>query len=361
LQTNLVEDKDRPMTLSAQSAKPGELPPRLALFQLVTGHYVSFALYVAAKLGIADLLAHGPKAYDELAKACAAHAPSLRRLLRLLASAGVFAEQADGRFALTPVGEWLRSDLPGSQRDTALLFAGPMMRSWGELLHSVQTGETAIERAFGMDAFKYMAAHPEDAAVFNRAMTAVSTQVSIAVAAAYDFSPFRKLVDVGGGHGVLLTTILKANPMLHGVVFDLPHVAEGARKPIEAAGLAERCDAVGGDFFAAVPGGADAYILKSVIHDWDDERSLVILRNCQGAMEPHGKLLLVELVLPDHVDQSPKSQIGTGSDVNMLVNAGGRERTDAEFRALFETAGFRLTQIIPLEGSLSSVLEGVRQ
>jgi len=348
------------MTTQAKSTQAPELPPRLTLFQLVTGHYVSHALYVAAKLGIADLLAGGPQHYNELAKASGAHAPSLRRLLRLLASAGVLVEDDKDRFALTPIGECLRSDVHGSQRDMALLFAGSGTGAWGELLHSVQTGEPGIQRALGMDAFKFFAEHPEEAAIFNRAMTAVSTQVSIAVAAAYDFSAARKLVDVGGGHGVLLTTILKANPALRGILFDLPQVAEGAKMKIEAAGLASRCEAVGGDFFQTVPSGADATIIKSVIHDWDDARSLAILQNCHRAMAPHGKLLLVELVMPERVDQSPKSQIGAGSDVNMLVNTGGRERTDAEFRALLEAAEFKLTRIIPLEGSLSSILEGVR-
>ncbi len=345
------------MMNQANSGQPGGLPPRLTLFQLVTGHYVSFALYVTAKLGIADLLADGPRPASELAKACGSHAPSLRRLLRLLTSAGVFVEQDGDCFALTPVGECLRSDVPGSQRDTALLFAGPLMRTWGELLYSVQTGETATQRALGMDAFQYMAKHPEDAAVFNRAMTAVSTQVSSSVAAAYDFSSIRKLVDVGGGHGVLLRAILKANPTLHGILFDLPHVVEGAKTQI--AGLEERLEIVGGDFFQGVPAGADAYILKSVIHDWDDTHSITILKNCHGVMPAQGRLLLVELVLPDRIDQSPKSQIGTGSDLNMLVNAGGRERTQKEFRTLLESSGFELTKIIPLDGSLSSILEGV--
>jgi SAM-dependent methyltransferase len=335
--------------------------PRLKLFQLLTGHYVSHALYVAAKLGIADLLADGPRPYADLAEATKTHAPSLHRLLRLLASSGVLVEADADAFALTPVGECLRSGsgVEGSSRAVALLFCGPLMRSWTELLFCVQTGETAFERVFGMKPFEYMPQHPDEAAVFNEAMTAVSAQTAKGVPAAYDFSAFETVVDAGGGHGVLLAAILNANPRIKGILLELPHVAEGGRKNLAALGLSDRCDVVAGDFFESVPVGADAYILKSVIHDWDHERSVKILENCRRAMRPSGRLLLVELVLPTRVDQSLRSQIGTGSDINMLVNAGGRERTDSDFGELFAAAGFKLTQIVPIEGSLASVLEGV--
>jgi hypothetical protein len=348
------------MAMPPKFAKPADLPPQLALFQMITGHYLSRAIYVAAKLGIADLLSGGAQHYQELAKATRTHAPSLNRLMRLLSSAGVFAEQENGRFALTPVGEWLQSALPGSRRAGALLFAGPAMhRAWDDLLYSVETGNVAFDHAFGMGAFDYMAQHPEEAAIFNQAMVGGTTQTAAAVADAYDFTPFGTIVDVGGGHGALLIAILKANPKLRGALFELPHVTEGARKAIEAAGLASRCEVVAGDFFQAVPEGGDAYILKSVIHDWDDTRSATILRHCHRVMAPQAKLLLVEVAMPDRVDPSPAAQIIAGSDVNMLVNVGGRERTEAEFRALFDTAGFKLNRIIPTE-TLPSVLEGVR-
>jgi SAM-dependent methyltransferase len=324
----------------------------------MTGHYISHALYVAAKLGIADLLADGPRPYAELAQATGTHEASLHRLLRLLASAGVLVETNAGTFSLTPVGECLRSGVAGSSRSVALLFAGPLMRSWNELLYSIQTGESAFERVFGMKPFEYMAQHPDEAAIFNEAMTAVSSQTAKGVPVAYDFSAFQMVVDVGGGHGVLLAAILSANPGVSGILFELPHVAEGARKRIAALGLSARCDVVAGDFFESVPAGADAYILKSVIHDWDNEHSVKILRNCHRAMRPSGKLLLVELVLPARVDQSLRSQIGTGSDINMMVNVGGRERTDSDFAELFEAAGFKLTRNVPVDGSLASVLEG---
>ncbi len=337
-----------------------DLPPHLALFQMVTGHYLSRAICVAAQLGIADLLNNGPRSSDELAKATATHPPSLNRLMRMLSSAGVFAEEENGSFSLTPIGAWLRGGIAGSRRSVALLFAGTMMHnSWTELLYCVQTGKVAFEKAAGHDPFQYMKEHPEEAAIFNEAMTASSTQSAVAVTAAYDFSQFGTLMDLGGGHGVLLATILKANPKLRGVLFELPHVIEGAKKRIADAGLADRCEVVSGDFFEGVPGGADAYMMKSVIHDWDDAKSVSILQNCLRAMPPQGKLLLVEGVLPARVNQSPMTQIMTGSDINMMVNVGGCERTDAEFRALFDAAGLHLTRIVPTE-ALPSVLEGVR-
>jgi predicted O-methyltransferase YrrM len=338
-----------------------EASPRLKLFQLATSHYISHALYVAAELRLADQMASGPQPCERLAKATSTHAPSLRRLLRLLASAGVVTETDGDRFALTPIGEYLRSDVPDSSRAMALLFAGPMIGSWNELLHAVRTGEKVFERVFGMDPFQYMAAHPEQAATFNEAMTAVSTQTARSVAAAYDFSSFRTIADIGGGYGVLLTTILKANPKLRGILFELPHVAEGAKKQIAAATLSDRCEVIGGSFFETVPKGADAYLLKSVIHDWDDEKSVAILRRCHAAMAPGKKLLLVEVVMPPRIEPSLRNYITTGSDVNMLVAIGGRERTDVEYRSLYEAAGFQLERLIPLEGSLASIIEGVRR
>jgi hypothetical protein len=335
------------------------LSPRLALFQLITGHYVSRAIYVAAKLDIASLMAAGPRRVEDLAAATGTHAPSLNRLLRLLASAGVVAETDFGCFGLTPLGECLRSDQSGSSHAVALLFAGPMMRAWDELLYAVRTGEPTFERVLGTDPFRYMGEHPDEAAVFNAAMTAASTHTAKGVPEAYDFSSFRTVIDVGGGHGVLLASILAANPGVTGVLFELPHVAEGARKALAEQGLQQRCKIAAGDFFQSVPEGGDAYILKSVIHDWDDARSITILKNCRRAMAPGGKLLLVELVLPARVDHSPRAQIGTGSDINMLVNIGGRERTDRDFSELFLAAGVKLTRIVPVPGSLSSILEGV--
>jgi hypothetical protein len=345
----------QPMAAEIEFSKPADLPPQWILFQLVTGHYVSRAIYVAARLGIADLLKDGPVHHTELAKGCGAHAPSLYRLMVLLTSAGVFEEKEAGCFGLTPVGEYLQTRLPGSRRAQALLLAGPaQQRAWSGLLDAVKTGQTPS----GMAAFQFFAKYPEEGAIFNEGMAAGSAETASAVAASYDFGPFDTIVDVGGGYGVLLTAILTANPALRGILFDLPHAAEGVEKRIAAAGLQGRCEFVPGDFFEQVPDGADAYILKSVIHDWDDTRSVAILHNIRHAMAPQGKLLLVEMMLPARVDQTAMSQIIAGSDVNMMVNVGGRERTAAEFITLLDAAGFRLTRIIPTQG-LWSVVEGV--
>jgi len=335
-----------------------QLPPPAALYQMATGHYVSNAIYVAATLEIADLLATGPRGDDELAQATGTHAPSLKRVLRLLASVGVFAERDDGRFELTPIGACLQRG-PGSFRAVALLFTGPGVRSaWCDLLHSVRTGEPAMAHVHGTDTFAYFEHHPEEAAIFDEAMGAFTAMVAVAAAAAYDFSQFGTIVDVGGGEGALLAGILTANPGVRGVVFDLPRLAPGARKQIAAAGMSERCEFVGGDFFEAVPAGGDAYLLKHVIHDWDDRRAQGILRNCRRVVRPQGKLLIIEGVYPPRIDETVASRGAAANDVNMLVCTGGRQRSETEFRDLFEAAGFRLTRIVPTL-AMSSVIEGV--
>ncbi len=334
-----------------------ELPPPFVLFRMVTGYYVSRAIYVAAKLGIADLLAEGARSHDKLAEVTGTQADSLRRVLRLLASADVFAEEEDGKFALTPIGACLRSGVPGSMRAAALLFGGITQQAWGDLLHSVETGEPAFRRAFGMEPFDYMAAHPDEAANFDAAMANFSRHIATEVAAAYDFSPFRRVVDVGGGNGALLAGILGANPTLTGIVFDLPDVAARAREQMRELGLADRCEIAGGDFFKQVPGGGDAYLLKHVIHDWNDERAIEILKTCRRAMGAEARLLLVEGVYPSRIDQSDESRGAAANDVNMLVCTGGRQRSEAEFRRLYEAAGFRLTRVVPTQ-TYVKVIEG---
>jgi hypothetical protein len=337
-----------------------DLPPPVRLYHLATGHYVSQAIYVAAKLGIADLLGTGPKRSGELAQATGAHEPSLRRVLRLLVSAGVFAEREDGSFEQTPLGACLERGQPGSFRAVAMLFASPAgWSAWGQLGHSVQTGEAAWHHLYGKDSFQYFAEHPEEGAIFDEAMGAFTAMVAIAVAAVYDFSGFRTLIDVGGGEGALMAGILRANPGVRGIVFDLPRLAPGARRYIEQASLGGRCEFVGGDFFEAVPGGGDAYLLKHVIHDWDDARATRILQSCRRAMPREGKLLIVEGVYPPHVDQSLPSRGAAANDVNMLVCTGGRQRSEAEFRSLFTAAGFRLNRIVPTPAA-SCVIEGER-
>jgi len=334
--------------------------PATTLLHLMNGCRVTQALYVAARLGLADLLHDGPWGSDELARATGADAGALRRLLRALVSLGVLAEDADGRFVLTELGALLRSDVPGSLRAAAVFWGDERLwRAWGKLHESVLSGET-VWGPRGPGAFvEDHARDPEGAALFNAAMTSLTSAFDGAVTAAYDFSRFGTLVDVGGGQGALLASILAANPGLRGVLFDIPPVIESARARIAEAGLAERCAPVAGDFFAAVPAGGDAYVLKWVIHDWDDERSIAILRNSHRAMARDGRLLLIERVVPERIDQSEGTQGMLLGDLNMLLVTGGRERTAAEYRALLARAGFTLAQIVPT-GTQLSLVEGTR-
>jgi O-methyltransferase domain len=338
--------------------QPAGPPPNIVLMQMMLGYYLSRSLHVAATLGIADLVAAGTRGAGELAAATGTHAPSLRRLMRWLASNGLFVEEDDGAFTLTPIGECLRSGVPGSMRAGVLLFTGMTQDAWRDLLYSVQTGEPAFPRVFGTDSFSYMAQHPDDAANFDAAMADFTAFVAAAVSAAYDFSGLGTLVDVGGGNGMLLAGILRANPSLRGILFDLPHVAERARARLADDGLADRCTAIGGDFFTDVPPGGDAYVLKHVIHDWDDARALAILRSCRRAMRAHAKLLIVEGIYPARVEASLASRAAASNDMNMLVCTGGRQRSEAEFRTLYAQAGFALTRIVPTMAN-SCVIEGV--
>lgn len=333
------------------------LPPGAVLYQLSIGHYVSRALHLAAKLGIADQLADGPRDAEALATAVGAHAPSLRRVLRLLASVGVFTEDDDGRFALTPLGDALREDVPGSSRALVMLFAGSRIQeNWADLEWCVQTGEPAFKRESpNDDCFTAMAKDPEQTAVFDKAMATFAPMTAAAVAAAYDFSRFGTVADVGGGNGTLLAGILAANPGVQGLLFDQPHVV--ARADFAAAGVAERVRVVGGSFFDAVPAGADAYLLKHVIHDWNDEQATAILRKVRAVVPKDGRLLIAEGVYPARVDSSLQSRGAAANDVNMLVCTGGRQRSEAEFRALYEASGFRLTRIVPTMATVS-VIEG---
>jgi SAM-dependent methyltransferase len=328
--------------------------PGTQLQHLIAGYWVSQAIAVAAQLGLADLLAGGPKPSTELAEATGTHPRALYRLLRALASVGVFTEVEPGTFGLTPMAELLRSDAAVSLRGMAVYVRGEEhWRTWGQLGYSVRSGQSAFKHLFGMDPWAYRERHPEANAAFNAFMTSLVTQVADAVAEAYDFSGSRTVVDVGGSHGALLVAILRANPGLRGVLFDLPHVAEGAEGRLGAAGLLERCEVVGGDMFEGVPVGGDIYILSRVIHDWDDERSSAILQNCRRAMAPSGKLLLAEEVIP--VGDTPS--YGKLSDLHMLVSPGGQERTEAEYRTLYEAAGFTLRRVIPTRSRVS-VIEG---
>ncbi len=347
------------MTMDEKAAPLSTLPPPLVLYQLSIGHYLSRALHLAAKLGVADLLRDGPRNCNELADATQTHAPSLNRVMRFLASVGVFAEQENGNFALTSLGEFLRTGVPGSMRAAVMLFAGiGIQDSWKDLEYCVRTGEPAFRRTSpDADAFSHMAQNPEQVKVFNDAMATFAPQTASAVAAAYDFSTFGTVVDVGGGNGALLIGILKANPNLRGIVFDMPHVADSAKEKIAVAGLGSRCEAFGGNFFETVPSGGDAYLIKHVIHDWNDERAVTILKNCHRAMGANNKLLLVEGVYPPRIDHSASSRGAAANDVNMLVCTGGRQRSEAEFRSLYNAAGFKLTKVVSTLAQVS-VIEG---
>lgn len=315
--------------------------PANSLSRMLT-YNLTQMLYVVVKLGIPDALATGPRHVDELAAVVGAHSGSLYRVLRALASQGVFDENPEGQFALTPVSELLRVDVPGSLRPFALLYGEPWWWSaWGNLLHSVRTGETAFDSVFGMGLFDYLHQSPQAASIFNANMTAMTAQEAQAVVAAYDFSTIRTLVDVGGGHGELVSAALRAYPELRAVVFDQPAVVEGTRLRLAATGLDQRCEITGGSFFESIPAGGDIYTLKDILHDWDDEKAITILRNCRRSMNDSARLLVMERILPPGNDP----MIGKLIDITMLVFTGGRERTQAEYAALLEAAGFKVTGI----------------
>ena len=299
----------------------------------------------------------GPKSPAELARSVGADPPTLHRVLRALAGVGVFAERKDGRFALTPLGATLRSDRPDSMRAFAIMMVEDYwVQAWADVLQSVKTGQTAFERVHGLKIFDYFGKYPDKARVFGEAMTSISGTENPAVAAAYDFSKVGTLVDVGGSHGHLLAAILKANRRLKGVLFDLPQVLDQARSApyVGAREIAGRIELAPGDFFRSVPAGADAYIMKYIIHDWDDDLCVKILENCRSAMAPNGRVLVVDTVIPPGNDP----HWGKLLDLNMLVGPGGRERTRSEFAQLFKRAGLKLRRIIPTASPLS-IVEGV--
>ena len=334
-----------------------EVSPRRVL-DLITGKWRSQAVCVAAELGIADILKDGPRSAREIAKAVDASEDAVYRLLRALASLGLFSSLPERCFALTPLGRYIRSDVPGSLRGFAR-FAGHDVtwRPWGELAYSVKTGKPAVDHVFGVGIFDYLEKHADVAAVVNDAMTAVTTTQAAAVVEAYNFSGIGTLVDVGGGHGLLLATILKANPGMRGILFELSHAVEGAGRVFQQEGVADRCAVIAGDFFDAVPQGGDAYIMKLVIHDWDDERAIRILRNCHRAMRLGTKLLVVDRVI------TPGDEADTAKfvDLEMLVlTRGGRERTQLEFKELYDQAGFEFARVVATR-SPTSVIEGTRR
>ncbi len=324
---------------------------RDSLRRLINGFQVSQAIHVAATLGLADILRDGPRSVEDLAAATGTTGAALNRLLRALASIGIFA-QVGGRFGQTPLSNYLRSDVTGSLRAWAMRIGRPdHWRTWGELERSLRSGTSAFRELYGVTAWDWRAAHPEENAIFNAAMTGLSAGMVESIAAAYDFSDVHSLVDVGGGEGALLAAILTANAEMRGINFDLPHVITGAREVLERTGVADRCEVVAGSFFETIPAGADGYILKSIIHDWDDASALAILQRCRVAIPDHGRLLLVELVLKPVNEPDP----ARFSDLNMLVMLGGQERDPDEFERLCAGAGFRLSAIIPTASAYSVI------
>jgi O-methyltransferase domain/Dimerisation domain len=342
----------------AATSKPQALPPRVQVLQLLGGYWVSQLLFVAVKLGIADRLAKGPLNAEVLAERVGADARHLYRLLRALASVGVFAEDRQGRFKLTKLAQMLRSDAKGSLYDFALMIVDDYNReAWGGLEYSVKTGRVAFDEVHKVPVFEYLKARPEKDREFSASMASISAGQNETIAAAYPFGRLSTIVDVGGAHGHLLASILRLNKKLKGVLYDQPQVVAAAAESgfVTVRGIAARCRTEGGDFFQSVPEGADGYLMKHIIHDWDDERCIKILENCRNAMAKTGKVLLVEAVIP----KGNGPHFGKLLDINMMVIPGGQERTKEEFAALFARAGLRLNRIVPTTTPVS-VLEAVR-
>ncbi len=332
--------------------------PHETMRTMLAMYFISQMLFCVAKLGVPDALAEKALAPDAIAKRVGAHAPFLRRVLRALASVGVFAEDARGRFRLTPLGQTLRADRPGSLRDFALMLPDDYnWQAWSALPHALETGASAFEKTHGMPIFAFLQQHAEKERAFSASMASISGTENAAVARAYSFGRFARLVDVGGAHGHLLATILSRHKKLRGVLFDQPQVVAGAQASgfIGAADVRERCEVAGGSFFESVPAGADGYVMKYIIHAWDDEKAMRILGHCRDAMTPDGRVLVVDHVIP----QGNSASFAKLLDVMMLVGPGGQERTREEFRALFARVGLRLARVIPTACPLS-ILEAVR-
>jgi SAM-dependent methyltransferase len=336
-----------------------DLPPALALRRLIFGHRVTAMIAVATQLGLADLLGDSAQTAAELAPRIHADARALHRLLRALSSVDVVVALEHDRYALTPLGQCLRSDVPDSQRAWVLLESADFFQqAWADLDTAVQTGTPAAEHALGMPFYHYMASHARVGAIFQQAMAEASQLAADAVVAAYPIAPDARVVDVGGGYGTLLTAILQAHPTVRGILFDRPEVVAGARARLDAAGVLDRCELIGGDFFTAVPGGGDIYILSRVLMDHDDTYSRQILQNCHDAMAENGRLLLIQQVLPDTISDAGLYD-GAMSDLNMLIFLPGSERTLTEYRALLSATRFAITSVVSTR-ALMSIVEGSR-
>lgn len=338
--------------MSTAQQAPAEMPPHMQLINMGIGNFTAKIMYAAAKLEIADHLADGPKSAEELAGPTGTHAPSLHRLMRTLASFGILTSDENKRFSLTSLGEALKKGAPGSAHSSLLMFAGPTFAvAFEEIEHSLKTGGTGFEKAYGMPIFDYFAKHPDLASHFSEAMVGIHGGETPAVATAYDFSQFETIVDVGGATGNMLAAILNRYPGPRGVLYDMEHVLKDAPALLEREGVADRVTLAGGSFFESVPSGGDCYIVSHIIHDWSEEQNMTILGNIRRAMKPDAKLLIVEFVLPE--DDTP--HFGKLADIIMLVIPGGQERTPAEYDELLAKAGFKMTRVVPTETPVSIV------
>jgi hypothetical protein len=345
------------MNVVAQQLEKPQMPPQAVLAQMTFGFIVSQAISVAAKLYIADQLQTGPKTIGELADATRTDEPSLYRLMRTLMSVGIFQKDSEGRYTNTALSEFLRADHPESLRGIAHMMCDrEHWQSFGNMMQSVKTGENGFEYTFGMPFFQYAGGKPEIGRIFDDAMTSFSRGIANAVVKVYDFSGEQTIADIGGGHGILLSTILKANDNAKGILFDQPHVIADADDLLALEGVSDRAKIDGGDFFAEVPVSADVYLMKHILHDWNDQQSETILKNLAKAAKPGAKLLLVESVVEED-DATPS--ISKVMDLNMLVNTGGKERTEKEYARLLEDAGFKLTNIYPTPSPVQ-IIEAVR-
>lgn len=331
------------------------LPPHAQLIQMGTASWVSALVYAAAKVGLADHLSNGPRSAAELSGPMGLHAPTLHRFMRSVAGLGILTERDDQRFALTPLGEALRTGAPGSARATLMSFCGPSLwRGWEQMVYSLQTGKSGFAEAWGIPIFEFLARNPEEASLFSEAMVGFNGAEPLAVAQACDFSRFKTVVDVGGATGNMLAEILSHHAGPRGILFDRPHVVGDAPALLKARGVEGRVTIEAGDFFETVPAGADAYVLSHIVHDWTDAQCATILGHCRRAIKPDGRLLIVEIVLPAGDTPHP----GKVMDMVMLVFPGGQERTEAEFASLLGKSGFRLNRVVPTVSAVS-VLEAI--
>ena len=329
------------------------VPPAVRMLELTFDAIVAArTCYAAAKLGIADLLAGGARTSDELARDVGVHPRALYRLLRALTIVGLVVEAPGQRFSLTELGTTLRSDVPGSMRSWVEFCGDPYyLEAWVHILHSIETGRPAFDHVHGTPLFDYLAEHPEESRTFDDAMTSLTSNDAPDIVAAYDFAPFKRVIDVGGGRGAMLLEILQTHRDMTGVLFDRPHVTGDVAERIAELGLAGRCVVQSGDFFTEVPSDGDAYLLKFILHDWDDANCERILSSCRRAIAPGGKLLAIEVVVPP-VGVPGHSKL---DDIEMMVLLGSQERTEEEYTTLLGRSGFRLTRIVPVNWLLSVV------